>query len=180
MKGSSFCASSLLISLLLAILCISPAQSIRVGVKIGEDVLTDLCSKTDDPSFCLQSLKSDPQTATTDLRGLAGVSINLAKTTVTKTHTFIKSQLEKTTDPQLKKQYSQCLDSYDDAIGNVDYASEQLSSSDYGGVSSAASACMTDISDCQDATSALPQQNKESNLLCKVTLLIANRLLGKV
>ncbi len=172
-----FCASSsLLISLLLAILCISPAQS-SLGVKIGQDVLTDLCYKTEDSSFCLQALKSDPQTTTTDLWGIAGLSINLAKTTVTKTHTFIKSQLDQTTDPQLKKQYSQCLDSYDDAIGNIEYAAQTFSSNDYGGVNSAASACMTDVSDCQDATSSLPQQNKESNLLCKITLLISQRLL---
>ena len=129
----SFCSSSLFISLLLAIiLCSSPTQS------IGQDVLNDICSKTADPSFCLQTLKSDPQTVTTDLLGLAGISIKLAKTTVSETHTFVKSQLAQTTDPKLKAQYSQCNDSYDDATGNVDYANERLKVGDYGGVSSAA------------------------------------------
>ena len=174
----SFCSSSLFISLLLAIiLCSSPTQS------IGQDVLNDICSKTADPSFCLQTLKFDPQTVTTDLLGLAGISIKLAKTTVSETHTFVKSQLAQTTDPKLKAQYSQCNDSYDDATGNVDYANERLKAGDYGGVSSAASACMDDVSDCEDAitgaASSLPRQNKKSNEVCLMTLVIANRLLGK-
>ena len=97
--------------------------------------------------------------------------------------TFVKSQLSQTTDPKLKAQYSQCNDSYDDATGNVDYANERLKDGDYGGVSSAASACMDDVSDCEDAitgaASSLPRQNKKSNEVCLMTLVIANRLLGK-
>ena len=57
----SFCSSSsLLISLLLAIfLCISPTQS-RFSVKIGSDVLSQICAQTEDTDSCLKALQSDP------------------------------------------------------------------------------------------------------------------------
>uniref|UniRef100_A0A2N9ISU4 Pectinesterase inhibitor domain-containing protein n=1 Tax=Fagus sylvatica TaxID=28930 RepID=A0A2N9ISU4_FAGSY len=145
----SFCASSsLLISLLLAFLCISPTQS-RLVVKITDDVLNDICSRTEDPSSCLQALKSDPRTATTDFYGLAQVSINLANATVNETHTMIMSQLDQTMDPKLQDQYTQCLEFYDNAIGDIEYGSENWSSKDYLALDAASSACMTDIIDLQ-------------------------------
>ncbi|XP_050249188.1 pectinesterase inhibitor-like [Quercus robur] len=182
----SFSASCLFISLLLAITlsCISPAQS------IGQDVLNDICSKSKDSSFCLKSLNSDPQTATTDLLGLAGISIKLAKTTVDATYNFVKSQVGLVTDPTLKKQYTQCVESYDDANDKVDYANERLKAGDYGGVGVATSACLDDVSDCENpppvavnvaaaSTLSLSEQNKESYELCQIALIISNRLSGK-
>ena len=71
-------------------------------MKITDNVLNDIFSKTEDPSSYLQALKSDPRTTTTDLRGLAQVSINLAYATVSETHTMITSQLDQTTDPKLQ------------------------------------------------------------------------------
>ena len=180
-----FSASCLFISLLLAITlsCISPAQS------IGQDVLNDICSKSKDSSFCLKSLNSDPQTATTDLLGLAGISIKLAKTTVDATDKFVKSQVGLVTDLTLKKQYTQCVESYDDANDKIDYANERLKAGDYGGVGVATSACLDDVSDCEDppqvavnvaaaSTISLSEQNKESYELCQIALIISNRLSG--
>ena len=94
----SFCSSSLFISLLLAIiLCSSPTQS------IGQDVLNDICSKTADPSFCLQTLKSDPQTVTTDLLGLAGISIKLPKPLSVKLTHLLSHNLLRQLTPNSKR-----------------------------------------------------------------------------
>jgi pectinesterase inhibitor-like protein len=171
--------SSLFISLLLAILlCICPTNA--RPVKITESVLNSICSKTEDPAFCMQALKSDPRTATADLQGLAQVAIDLANATASGAYPLIQTQLNQTKDPALKQLYTECLDSYEETIDEIEYASEKLSSKDYIAVNQAASACMTDATECQDATTteafSLPQETKKLSQLCKITFLISVRL----
>ncbi|XP_059441191.1 pectinesterase inhibitor-like [Corylus avellana] len=172
--------SSLFISLLLAILlCICPTNA--RPLKISESMLNFICSKTEDPAFCKQALKSDPRTATTDLQGLSQVAVDLANATAAGTYPLIQTQLNQTKDPALKQQYTVCLDSYKEAIDNIEYAREKLSSKDYIAANQAASACMTDATKCQDATTtteafSLPQETKKLFQLCKITFLISVRL----
>ena len=177
----SFCSSSsLLISLLLAIfLCISPTQS-RFSVKIGSDVLSQICAQTEDTDSCLKALQSDPRTASTDLYGIAQVSINLANATATETKTKIKSQLGQTTDPNLHHRYLQCLDSYDNAIGKINYANDRWIIKDFLALEAASSDCLIDINTCKDVTTPaspfLPEQNNKSHLLCNIVSTIAKSL----
>ncbi|XP_023918872.1 pectinesterase inhibitor-like [Quercus suber] len=178
----SFCSSSSssLISLLLAIfLCISPTQS-RISVKIGSNVLSQICAQTEDPNSCLKDLQSDHRTASTDLYGLAQVSINLANATGNETKTKIKSQLGQTTDPTLYDKYLKCLDSYVNAVSKINYANERWSIKDFLALEAAASDCLIDINSCKDVTPPtspfLPQQNDKSHLLCNIMSTIAKRL----
>ena len=60
------------VSLLLMLLVLSCVVVDRTFI---EDYLKRICPKTIDPSFCMQALKSDPRRATTDLRGLAEITI---------------------------------------------------------------------------------------------------------
>ena len=175
-------SSPLFISLLLAVilLCFCPTNA-RPVVKISESMLNFICSKTEDPAFCMQALKSGPRTATADLQGLAQVAIDLANATAAGAYPLIQTQLNQTKDPALKQLYTECLDSYEEAIDEIEYASEKLSSKDFVAVNQAASACMTDASECQDATTteafSLPQETKDLLQLCKITLLISERLM---
>nr|POE69440.1 pectinesterase inhibitor [Quercus suber] len=157
--------------------------------RIGEKVMR-LRKRERGESEGLMIGNSGGMTATTDLLGLAGISIKLAKTTVDATYEFVKSQVGLVTDPTLKKQYTQCEESYDDANDKVDYANERLKAGDYGGVGAATSACLDDVSDCEDpppvgvnvaaaSTISLSEQNKESYELCQIALIISNRLSGK-
>ena len=177
----SFCSSSfVLISRLLAIfLCISPTQS-RFSVKIGNDVLSQICAQTEDRNSCLKALQSDPRTASTNLYGLAQISINLANATATETKTKIKSQLGQTTDPNLYDKYLKCLDSYVNAVSKINYANERWSIKDFLALGAAASDCLIDINTCKDVTTPaspfLPQQNDKSHLLCNAMSTIAKRL----
>ncbi|XP_059435194.1 pectinesterase inhibitor-like [Corylus avellana] len=177
-------SSSLIISHLLAIilLCICPTNA-RPVVKISESMLNFICSKTEDPAFCMQALKSDPRTATADLQGLAQVSIDLANATAAGAYPLIQTQLHQTKDPALKQQYTECLDSYEEAIDDIEFAREKWSSKDYIALNQAASACMTDATECQDAITtddqafSLPEETKKLFQLCKITLLISGSLM---
>ena len=177
----SFCSSSsLLIYRLLAIfLCISPTQS-TFSVKIGNDVLSQICAQTEDRNSCLKALQSDPRTASTDLYGLAQISINLANATASETRTKIKSKLGQTTDPNLYDQYLKCLESYVNTVSKINYANGRWSIKDFLALEAAASDCLIEINTCKGVTTPawpfLPQQNDKSHLLCNIMSTVAKRL----
>ena len=177
---SFFSSSSLLIYRLLAIfLCISPTQS-TFSVKIGNDVLSQICAQTEDRNSCLKALQSNPRTASTDLYGLAQISINLANATASETRTKIKSKLGQTTDPNLYDQYLKCLESYINAVSKINYANGRWSIKDFLALEAAASDCLIEINTCKGVTTPawpfLPQQNDKSHLLCNIMSTVAKRL----
>lgn len=53
-------------------------SSTRLTVKVTNNVLRNVCSKTQNPTWCLLVLQSDPRSATTDLKVLGHVSIDKA------------------------------------------------------------------------------------------------------
>lgn len=172
-------------SMLMTFLLLINGSFGRLSTKIASNELNEICSTTQDPSFCVQALNSDPRTANADLKGLAQISIDLAKSSATKTTTLITSLVEKTSDPKLKGRYQTCAENYDNSISSLDDCTKSMSSGDYSSLNFQASAAMDGPMTCLDSfegppkdPSELPSKCEDLEHLCSIILAISKRLIG--
>lgn len=177
-----FTSSSSVLSLSVVLLLIS-LSSARPSVKVTDDVLSTVCSKTKNPSLCLQTLKADPRAATGDLKGLCQVSIDLALAKAKDTKNYIGSLIGQSNGPSLKEKYLSCSENYENSIGDLQDATGLLNSGDYNGVNLHASAAMTETDDCEENfkeppfdPSQLPKRDEDFDFLCSIILVISNLL----
>ncbi|KAK3042224.1 hypothetical protein RJ639_001344 [Escallonia herrerae] len=106
----------------------------------ADDLIGEVWSKTRNPSFCVQALKSDPRSGSADFHGLGQISIDLEQASATATSGLIDLLIKQTNDPKLRERYKSCSENYSDAIGDLGEAKGFLNSSDYGSVNIRASA----------------------------------------
>ncbi|TYK11730.1 pectinesterase inhibitor-like [Cucumis melo var. makuwa] len=144
------------------------------------DVISTICPKTSNPPFCSSVLKS---AGTTNIKGLAVYTLNLAHTNAKKSLTLANSLAKTTTNPQLKQRYSSCTESYDGVVGDIENAQKDLAIGDFNGVNIVTSGAMTEIDDCQDKfvqppkdTSLLLKNGKTLKDTCSIILVISNLL----
>ncbi|XP_050935238.1 pectinesterase inhibitor-like [Cucumis melo] len=144
------------------------------NVASSNDVISTIYPKTSNPPFCSSVLKS---AGTTDLKGLAVYTLNLAHTNACKSLTLAKSLATTTTNPQLKQRYSSCFESYDEAVGDIENALKDLALGDFNAVNIVTSRAMIEIDDCQDKfaqplkdTSLLLKNGKTLNDICSIIL----------
>ncbi|XP_057476688.1 pectinesterase inhibitor [Actinidia eriantha] len=180
----SYCSSSLFVSLLLVILFISPSSQ-RPSVKAENHLISEICPKTRNPSLCLQALKSDPRSASKDLKGLGQFSIDIAEVFAKQTSKIIASLTNQATDPKLKGRYETCSENYSDAIDSLGQANQFLKSGDYNSLNIYASAAFDGAVTCEDSFEGppdIPTQLHQADLkledLCDIILVISNLLPG--
>ena len=157
----------------------------RPSTKLSGNEVQEICSTTQNPSFCVQTLNSDPRTAAADLKGLAGISIDMAKASAKETATLISSLVENSSDPKLKGRYQTCAENYDDSIDSLDDCTKSVSSGDYNSLNFQASAAMDGPVTCLDSfdgppkdPSQLPSKSEDLEHLCSIILAISKRLIG--
>ena len=168
---------SAMLTVFLAFMDVSDSMTIKE--------VQDICSTTQDPPFCVKALNSDSRTAGADLKGLAQISIDLAKADATKTAPLIASLEEKAKDPKLKGRYETCAENYDNSIDSLDECTESVSSGDYNSLNIQASAAMEGPETCLDSfegppedPSQLPGKCEDLIHLCSIILAISKRLIG--
>ncbi|KAM7255982.1 hypothetical protein ACFE04_011723 [Oxalis oulophora] len=103
-------------------------------LQVTEQDLTQLCTRTQDPPYCTQILLSDNRTNSSDFRGLAQISIDIAESISTGALTMIGSLEAQATDPEIKDRYEKCSINYNALVGFLDGAKQKLSSADFDGV----------------------------------------------
>ncbi|XP_031257675.1 pectinesterase inhibitor-like [Pistacia vera] len=168
-------------SILLGMLFVAPSLA-RLNEKVTKGVINDICSKTQNLTFCLGVLNQAPGASTADLPGLAKITIDLATSNATETLQIIQSLVPKTTNTKLKEGYATCSEHYDNAIGDLGDARQHLKTGDPMGVNLSASASMDEAGDCNDELKGLPADpsvlkgNQDLNNICSIILVIANRI----
>ncbi|KAE8647030.1 hypothetical protein Csa_022927 [Cucumis sativus] len=106
-----------------------------------------------------------PEDGTTDLKGLAVYTLNLAHSNAGKSLILANSLAKATTNPQLKQRYSFCAESYDEVVGDIENAQNDLALGDFIGVIIVTTGAMTTLGDhCQNK---LLQPPKDTSLLLK-------------
>lgn len=160
-------------SMLMAFLLLINGSFGRPSTMIVSNELNGICSTTQDPSFCIQVLNSNPRTANANLKGLTQISIDLAKSNATKTTTLITSLMEKDNDPKLKGSYQTCAKNYDSSISSLDDCTKSMSSGAYSSLNLQASAAMDGPITCLDSfegplkdLSELPNKCEDLEHLC--------------
>lgn len=152
---------------------------------IPSNEVEDICSTTQNPSFCAQTLNADPRTPGADLKALAQISIDLANASATETAALVASLVKTASDPELQGRYQTCAENYDDSIYSLGECSLSVSSGDFTGLNLKASAAMEGATTCLDSfegpprdPSQLPSKSAELKNLCSSILAISKRLIG--
>ncbi|KAJ0092503.1 hypothetical protein Patl1_24806 [Pistacia atlantica] len=175
-----FGQSSVLSCFLLAFLLFAPSQlhARDYRSKLTIDLLNELCSKTNNPSFCSAVLKLNLEST---LPILAQRTLDLAHDKATTTLSLIGSLIKKTTDPELRKEYVSCYDDYDKAIGEVENGKKALSSSVFYKLGLEANHAIDKANRCRvelkvPAPNALLSAQEEFKNLCNIIYVISNYL----
>ncbi|KAJ4836094.1 hypothetical protein Tsubulata_029660, partial [Turnera subulata] len=79
-------------------------------VLCDDNLIQQTCKQTPNPALCVSSLKSNPQSTTAELTGLAVIMINVVKAKAGETSRVIKQQLS--SKPELKHALTNCDDGY--------------------------------------------------------------------
>lgn len=102
------------------------ADSNEENTKHRHDLIEKVCSQTDWNSFCLKTLRSQPASATADLRGLSNISLNLALSDATKLYPLLPTFIS---DKELLENFSHLLNR---TIFTLRNATNHLIAHDYG------------------------------------------------
>ncbi|KAK2647226.1 hypothetical protein Ddye_022421 [Dipteronia dyeriana] len=186
-KSYYFFQASIVIVLLFMIMHMTPSFARLHMNKVSNkenQVINDICSKTTNPSNCLRLLKSISGTSTADLKGIAKIVLDLARSNATKTLDLINTLIPKTHDFRLKEGYRTCSEVYDNATDEINNAKSDFIQGDYSGMNEQASGAMTEAVTCDNETQGLPidpsvrKGNQDLQNLCEIILVIANLLKG--
>ncbi|KAL0853835.1 hypothetical protein Bca101_058987 [Brassica carinata] len=153
-------------SLMMFLLLVTSSSYGRFTMKISEGDISTICSKTKNPSFCLNFFKSTPATKTLDLFDVAKFLINDASQDASVTQKQFESLAKSTADPRSKNIYIQCLENYKNALGEFDAAIKALEAKDNASLNIKVSAAMTDGDSCN---SELPSVKPNPQLLKQIS-----------
>ncbi|XP_023549424.1 pectinesterase inhibitor-like [Cucurbita pepo subsp. pepo] len=179
MASSSFLAVSSLLAFVLSLLFFNGVVPMHAAS--SDDVASSICKKTKNPSICFNVLKS---AGTTDLKGLATFTLNLAHEKTTGNRALAQSLASKVADPDLKEHYDTCVERYNDAVKDIEGAKGYLGKGDYKGLNTYTFGAMTEVDACLFSLSKLPKDpstlpgnGKAVEDIYSIILVIANLLL---
>ena len=84
----------------------------------ASELVEGICHKSQNYSFCIQALESDPKTpAAKDYMDLAEISLTLGISNATDTRSYVTDMYENSrTDPKKKPTLKACISAYDGAV----------------------------------------------------------------
>ncbi|XP_042517135.1 pectinesterase inhibitor-like [Macadamia integrifolia] len=150
------------------------------------NLIARTCNHSVFRNLCISTLRSDPNSAKTNLTGLASISIRQTMASAVNISSQITNLLNTTMDdPNIQQCLSDCSQSYIDAIDQLIDSVASLDNKSYSDVNKALSAAMDDALLCQegfsvDATnpSLLRDSTNKFTQLCSNALSITNLLAG--
>ncbi|CAK9143269.1 unnamed protein product [Ilex paraguariensis] len=137
-------------------------SAVRVyGVTAGyQDLVSTTCSHTLHFDVCVSSLRSDPRSKTSDVKGLAAIALDLSIGEAKKTISYIDSLKSRADNTQNQsKRLSECMVEYSDALENLQEAIQALSKTSIDDVNELATTAMTDSETCKDGFEEVPNSH---------------------
>ncbi|XP_058217584.1 pectinesterase inhibitor-like [Rhododendron vialii] len=120
------------------------------------DLVRTICPRTINNDLCLQIFKSDPRSATADVKGLGQIAIDAGEASANQTLNTLGSLFNSTPASPLKDIYQTCTRNYETAISKLETAKNLLSSPNYKSASGLATDAMTNIVSCETSFILLP------------------------
>ncbi|KAL1541104.1 pectinesterase inhibitor-like [Salvia divinorum] len=145
--------------------------------KCEADLIGDFCLKSNNPTLCTNTLRSDPLSKGADARGLATIAIKKAEEATLASINVAKS----ISNIGNKGVISTCIENFSNAGANLKECESLINKRDVGTLRSTGSASLTDISTCSDEFGGKePPQLKEATgkayTFVQLLLIIANTL----
>ncbi|KAI3896455.1 hypothetical protein MKW92_042267 [Papaver armeniacum] len=154
------------------------------GVTVNGDIVRKFCKDESiiDPhlnyDFCVSSLEASPMSKTSDIFGLAVISMELCSNNATYIHTFIKGILKDgKEEPRARIYLEHCMEFYSTAVEDVQEAVEAFNGKDYDTSLIRVSAAMTEAVTCKIGFtesgvdfSLLKKQDYDFNQLTKISI----------
>ncbi|MED6158192.1 hypothetical protein PIB30_030475 [Stylosanthes scabra] len=104
-------------------------QSSRVSHPNDDNLIQSTCNKTPHPNLCLQTLNSNPNSKTTDVKGLALIMVDSIKSKSNNTLNKVVQLIIGTDDDKIRFALFTCRDSYTGILmGDVPQATQALKS----------------------------------------------------
>lgn len=146
-------------------------------------LVDEVCAKTSNYSFCIESLYSGPHTPESDRYGLVFVAFRLAYLNATGTRDYITKLLNKVTSTQYHMQLEKCGSDYEKAISAIETAYNDLNSETFFELADLASVASHGAQDCQDTFkgchhSPLDFMNNALKGICETCVVISKLFTG--
>lgn len=126
-------------------------------VKGDDDLIQKTCKSTRYFDLCISSLKSDPTSSQSDLKGLATIMVNVGISNATDTYAYLASQLlSSTSDNTMKKVLTTCAVKYYYANDSLKSSIQDLSEENYDYASMHAAAAADYPNVCRNAFRRYP------------------------
>ncbi|XP_061344312.1 cell wall / vacuolar inhibitor of fructosidase 2-like [Gastrolobium bilobum] len=143
----------------------------------------EVCSKTSNYSFCIESLYSDPHTPESDQYGLAYVAFRLAYLNATGTSDYIKKLLKKANSSSYRMHLQRCDRDYKKAVSAIETAYNDLNSETFFELADLAGVASHGAEDCQatflgSLHSPLDFMNNALKGLCEICVVISKLFTG--
>ncbi|WCJ42856.1 hypothetical protein M5689_023640 [Euphorbia peplus] len=149
----------LIVSLSLPLLLLLPssASAARLSFSakvVSDDIRTQICSKSEDKTYCSQFMKSIPDA--NNLHDLAQTIIGVSHNKSDENHRTFESLISQTSDPELKKRYTACSNDFSQASDSLLKGGVSFQSGKFVEASTAAKVAATETHNCEDEFNTSP------------------------
>ena len=153
------------------------ALAVALLNKCQADLIDDFCVKSNNPTLCTNTLRSDPRSKGADARGLATIAIKKAEEATRASINVVKSLLNSGN----KEIISTCIENFSSAVTNLKECESLLNRRDIGTLRSIGSAALTDVGTCSDEFGAnepakLKEASGKADTFVQLLLIIASAL----
>ncbi|KAL5735578.1 hypothetical protein ACOSQ2_030366 [Xanthoceras sorbifolium] len=148
----------------------------------ASQLINQVCSRTQNHAFCVQTLTSDPGANTADLKGLAHISLKLTAVTASENEIYISKSLENMTDPDLKQVLDHCNTNYKASVFSLRLAVTSVDRGDYHEVNVSTHIALENANDCDRVIkqgpppTGLQDRNTKMLQLTDISVAIADSL----
>ncbi|CAM8950701.1 hypothetical protein QQ045_018216 [Rhodiola kirilowii] len=128
---------------------------------ISPGSISQICSRSINPRLCFSTLNSNPRVASSDLKGVGAIVLDISNSKASQTKSIIPSLAAKASNPTLKQRYNECLRDYNEVVVVIAKAKQALGANDPRTVNIRVSAAQTEIGDCVDSFSSPPRDSSD-------------------
>ncbi|KAM7462494.1 hypothetical protein LguiA_030615 [Lonicera macranthoides] len=114
------------------------------------DLVEQVCKTTMDPSLCMSTLRSNPRSSSSDVKGLAHIMLEVSLNKGSDNFAQVKKLVGKATDPIVKQCLDDCVMQYDLLIYHLNEAIHYLESNSFIEANSHASGAADDAETCEN------------------------------
>ncbi|KAM7462504.1 hypothetical protein LguiA_030625 [Lonicera macranthoides] len=132
------------------LLLLSVHQSFATRSFKKDDLVEQVCKTTMDPNLCMSTLRSDPRSFSSDVKGLAHIMLEVSLSKGSDNFAQVKKLVGNATDPIVKQCLDDCMLQYGLLIDDVNKAIHELESNSFKEANGHAGWAADDAETCED------------------------------